>query len=59
MLTFVKDVVTGFDVGANATRISVIRFESSPSILFDLDEYLIKADILLAVTNITYTVRIC
>jgi len=54
MKQFVKDVVSGFDVGPGKTRFGVIKYSSYVLREFDLDTYTTKDEILNAVNRIQY-----
>ena len=49
ILGFVKDVVKGFKIGADDTRVSVIRYSTSVTREFDLKDYHTEKQILDAI----------
>ena len=53
---FVKDVVNGYDIGPDKTRIAVVKFSTSVRREFDLDDFTTKEQVLDAVDKITYKV---
>lgn len=54
MKSFVYDVTNGFDIGANATQVGVMSFDSSPRFHFHLNTYHSKSSLLTAINNIFY-----
>ena len=55
MLTFVNSLIDDFDIGTNEVRVGVVRFESSVSIMFDLDDHTDLTSLTNAVSSIGYT----
>ncbi len=55
ILPFVVDVVNELDIGTNQSQVGVIRFASSPSILFNLNTHNNKTDLINAINGIPYT----
>jgi len=51
---FVKDVINAFDIGFDKTRVGVIQYSDSVQLIFDLNKYSNKADMLAAVDRIVY-----
>ena len=54
MLTFVKDVVSKFDIGANKIRVGTEIFSDRTYIQFHLNKYPTKAALTQAISNIPY-----
>lgn len=55
---FVEDVVKGYDIGLDKTRIGVIKYSTSVVREFDLDTYNSKEKVLQAVDRIVYSVSV-
>ena len=52
---FVKDVIAGFTVGADDTRVGLIKYSSTVFTEFSLNSYDNEADVLDAVEQVAYT----
>ncbi len=52
--TFVQDVVDGFVIGSERTRVGVIQYSSSVNIEFHLNQYADKSSLQQAIANIIY-----
>ncbi|XP_076472602.1 hemicentin-1-like [Babylonia areolata] len=55
MLSFVQDLVSGFDIGSNKVRVGVQKFSSSTNTEFNLNTYYDQTAINTAVANIYYS----
>ena len=55
ILNFVKDVVKGFKIGPDETRVGVIKYSTSVTREFDLKDYSTKNDVLSAIDQIIYS----
>ena len=55
MKNFVKTIISNFEIGANKTRVGVIRFASSASIVIPLGSINNASQLNTSITNIFYT----
>ena len=55
MKNFVKTIISNFEIGANKTRVGVIRFSSSASIVIALGSINNAGQLRSSITNIVYT----
>ena len=54
MLSFVKRVLSGFNIGPQATQVGLITFDSSPYLQFYLNKYHTKQDVVKGVAGARY-----
>ena len=55
MKSFVKTIISNFEIGANKTRVGVIRFASSASVVIQLGSINNAGQLSSSITNIYYT----
>lgn len=55
MINAVVNIVNSLTIGSNKTRVAVVRFSGSASLLFNLNTYTQKSTLISAIRGITYT----
>ena len=55
MLGFVNDLIDEFDIGPSNVRVGLVKFSSSATLVFDLDDHTTKTSLKSAVAAVSYT----